>query len=106
MTSETKSMAHRILAKCRWGRDTNLFPFCEMALQMDVHKWNETGKRCKEYMKLTDARSHRLELLSIFAESQYLQFLSQLFALLWVYLAATRLCNPVTLERQAMQSTM
>ena len=71
-----------------------------MALQMDVHKWNETGKRCKEYMKLTDACSHRLELLSIFAESQYLQFLSQLFALLWVYLAATRLCNPVTLERQ------
>ena len=86
------------------------FHFCAMALQMDdTHKWNETGK---EYMKLPDARSHRLELLSIFAETQYLQFFSQIFALLRVYLATvmpedldTRLFYPVTLERQAMQST-
>jgi len=86
------------------------FHFCAMALQMDdIHKWNETGK---EYMKFPDARSHRLELLSIFAETQYLQFFSQIFAFLRVYLATvmpedldTRLFYPVTLERQAMQST-
>ena len=51
---------------------------------MYMNKWNETGKQ----LNLPDGRSHRHELLGVSAETQYLQFFSQIFALLRVYLAS------------------